>query len=142
MILKISPSQASGTVTAPPSKSMAHRQLIAAALGAQTSRIDNLEWSEDILATLDCLRALGADLERKDSAAAVGRSVAGPTGSVVIGGVDPFAAAEGVVLPCRESGSTLRFLLPLALLSGKTVVFTGSERLFERPLEQIGRAHV
>ena len=54
MNLIIRPSQASGTVQAPPSKSMAHRQLIAAALGPQTSRINNLEWSEDILATLDC----------------------------------------------------------------------------------------
>ena len=135
MNLIIRPSQASGTVQAPPSKSMAHRQLIAAALGPQTSRIDNLEWSEDILATLDCLRALGASIERKDGPAAIGRTVTAPTGSVVLGGADPFAVAEGTVLPCRESGSTLRFLLPLALLSGKTVVFTGSERLFERPLE-------
>jgi 3-phosphoshikimate 1-carboxyvinyltransferase len=113
---------------------MAHRQLIAAALGRQTSRIDNLEWSEDILATLDCLRALGASIERSQSAAAIGSTVTAPTGSVIIGGADPFAVAEGTVLPCRESGSTLRFLLPLALLSGKTVVFRGSERLFERPL--------
>ena len=122
MNLIIKPSQAQGTVWAPPSKSMAHRQLIAAALGAEPRKVENLEWSEDILATLDCLRALGASIERSGDTA-------------VLGGLDPFAVEEGAVLPCRESGSTLRFLLPLALLSGKTVSFTGSERLLARPLE-------
>ncbi len=122
MILNIQASQASGKVTAPPSKSMAHRQLIAAALAAEPRRVEPLEWSEDILATLDCLRAMGARVEQGER-------------SVSIGGLDPFAVPEGTVLPCRSSGSTLRFLLPLALLSGREVIFTGSERLLERPLE-------
>ena len=122
MILNIQASQASGKVTAPPSKSMAHRQLIAAALAAEPRRVEHLEWSDDILATLDCLRAMGARVEQEEQ-------------SVTLGGLDPFAVPEGTVLPCRSSGSTLRFLLPLALLSGREVVFTGSERLLERPLE-------
>ena len=122
MKLIIEPSQAAGVVTAPPSKSMAHRQLIAAALGEAPSRVQNLAWSEDILATLDCLQALGARVEREKNAA-------------VLWGLDPFAVRDDTVLPCRESGSTLRFLIPLALLSGRTVRFTGSERLLERPLE-------
>lgn len=122
MTLTIKPSQAIGKVTAPPSKSMAHRQLIAAALCDELRAVNNLEWSEDILATLDCLQALGATVERHEH-------------SVMIGGLDPFAAGEPVVLPCRESASTLRFLLPLALLSGREVSFTGSVRLLERPLE-------
>ena len=122
MNLLIKPSQASGTVTAPPSKSMAHRQLIAAALAKEPRAVENLDWSEDILATLDCLRAMGASVARSED-------------RVTIGSLDPFAVAEGTVLHCRESGSTLRFLLPLALLCGRTVVFTGSERLLERPLE-------
>ena len=126
MNLIIRPSQAIGSVTAPPSKSMAHRQLIAAALGQEARAVENLEWSEDILATLDCLRALGASIERSDSA-------------VTIGGLDPFAVEDGTVLPCRESGSTLRFLLPLALLSGRSVTFRGSERLLQRPLESYER---
>ena len=126
MNLIIRPSQAIGSVTAPPSKSMAHRQLIAAALGQVARAVENLEWSEDILATLDCLRALGASIERSDSA-------------VIIGGLDPFAVEDGTVLPCRESGSTLRFLLPLALLSGRSVTFRGSERLLQRPLEPYER---
>ncbi|MBO4418681.1 MAG: 3-phosphoshikimate 1-carboxyvinyltransferase [Oscillospiraceae bacterium] len=122
MDLIISPSQAIGTVTAPPSKSMAHRQLIAAALAREPRAVENLDWSEDILATLDCLRVLGASVER------------GETG-VVIGALDPFSQGDPITLPCRESGSTLRFLLPLALLSGREVTFTGSPRLLERPLE-------
>ncbi len=134
MNLIIRPSQAQGTVAAPPSKSMAHRQLIAAALGAEPRKVENLEWSEDILATIDCLRALGASVELSQGPVPYGKTVAVRTGTATLGGLDPFAVAEGTVLPCRESGSTLRFLLPLALLSGKTVSFTGSERLLERPL--------
>ena len=122
MKIRIKPSQAVGRVTAPPSKSMAHRQLIAAALGDAPRAVENLEWSEDILATLDCLRALGASVTRTETGA-------------VLGGLNPFAVEEGALLPCRASGSTLRFLLPLALLSGRTVTFAGTERLLERPLE-------
>lgn len=122
MRIRIKPSQAVGRVTAPPSKSMAHRQLIAAALGDVPRAVEHLEWSEDILATLDCLRALGASVTRTET-------------GVVLGGLNPLAVEEGTVLPCRASGSTLRFLLPLALLSGRTVTFTGTERLLERPLE-------
>lgn len=122
MVLNIQPSQAVGKVTAPPSKSMAHRQLIAAALAGEPRRVENLEWSDDILATLDCLRAMGA-------------SVAREADGVTLGGLDPFAVPAGTVLPCRSSGSTLRFLLPLALLCGREIVLTGSERLLERPLE-------
>ena len=88
MRIRIEQSQAKGKVTAPPSKSMAHRQLIAAALGAEPRAVDNLDWSEDVLATLDCLRALGASVSRKER-------------GVVLGGLDPFAVEEGTVLPCR-----------------------------------------
>ena len=126
MTRSIKPSQASGKVTAPPSKSMAHRQLIAAALCGEARAVDNLDWSEDVQATLDCLQALGACVKRLEH-------------GVVIGGLDPFAKGEPVVLPCRESASTLRFLLPLALLSGREVSFTGSARLLERPLEPYER---
>ncbi|MBQ1410711.1 MAG: 3-phosphoshikimate 1-carboxyvinyltransferase [Oscillospiraceae bacterium] len=126
MELLIQQSQASGTVTAPPSKGMAHRQLISAALGSEVRAVDNLDWSEDILATLDCLQALGACVERKET-------------GVQIGGLDPFANGAPLTLPCRESGSTLRFLLPLALLSGREVTFLGTPRLLERPLEPYER---
>ncbi|MBO5213678.1 MAG: 3-phosphoshikimate 1-carboxyvinyltransferase [Clostridia bacterium] len=118
MKLKITPSVAQGTVQAPPSKSMAHRLLICAGLSQGESVIENVAFSQDILATLDCLKALGATL-----------SVQGST--VTVWG-NPNPKAQGV-LPCRESGSTLRFFLPLCLLSdGGTL--TGSQRLMERPL--------
>lgn len=137
MDLIIKQSQASGTVIAPPSKSMAHRQLIAAALGSEARTVENLDWTEDILATLRCLEALGAHVTRSDGSFSLGGGFFSDSvarGSAVLGGLDPFAGEEPVTLPCGDSGSTLRFLLPLALLSGREVTFTGSARLLERPL--------
>lgn len=95
--------------------------LICAALSKGESLIENVDYNEDVSATLDCLEALGAAVERKSD-------------SVRIGKLNPFEINENAVLPCRESGSTLRFLVPLALLSGKSVTFKGSEKLFSRPL--------
>ena len=100
---------------------MAHRLLIGAALAKGTSLLSGVEYSEDVLATLDCLCALGAKITRDADRVTV----------------DPasFLQIETAVLPCRESGSTLRFLIPLALASGKKITFLGSERLFARPLD-------
>ena len=116
----IDKSRAEGTVTAPPSKSMAHRALICGALSGE-SRVNNLAYSKDISATLDCLIKMGAKTENTDD-------------GCIIGGLDPFAIKEGTVLYCNESGSTLRFFIPLCLLSGNRITLTGSSRLFERPL--------
>lgn len=115
------PSVAAGTVEVPPSKSIAHRALIAAAFAEGQSIVENLILSEDILATVDCLRALGAEiiLERN---------------TAIVNGVDPHRIPDRAVLPCRESGSTLRFLIPFALTTDKQFSFTGSPRLFSRPL--------
>ena len=121
MNVTILPGKAAGTVTAPPSKSMAHRLLICAGLSGGTSRITGVELNDDILATVDCLRALGARCD-----------VQGDT--VTVTGTDLRKAAPAEALRCRESGSTLRFFVPLALLCGKPVAFTGSEALFRRPL--------
>ena len=117
----IEKSTAVGCVEAPPSKSVLHRMLICAALSKEKSTINNAYYSEDILATLDCLEAMGAEIEKTQT-------------SVTVKGFSPFDIPENTVLPCRESGSTLRFLLPLALLCGKRVTFTGSEKLMSRPL--------
>lgn len=119
MRIRIYPSLAQGAVTAPPSKSMAHRLLICGALASGTSVIENVAFSQDILATMDCLKALGARF-----------IVSGTTVTVCGCGGKPKATS---VLPCRESGSTLRFCLPLCLLSGGGTL-TGSGRLMERPL--------
>lgn len=118
--VKIEKCRLSGTVTAPPSKSESHRLLIAAGLADGTSVIRNVGFSEDINATLDCLTALGAECR-----------INGDT--VTVTGADPKKRGA-VVFPCRESGSTLRFFVPIALLSENDADFTGSERLFQRPL--------
>ena len=116
----LSPSVATGVVTAPPSKSMAHRALICGAL-SKGSTIRNVAYSQDIEATLRCLQTMGATVERK--------------GDVLnIGGLNPFAIVPYTVLDCGESGSTLRFLLPLCLLASVPVILKGSRRLLERPL--------
>ena len=117
MKITIKKGRAIGRVVAPPSKSVCHRLLIAAALAEGESVIDNVAYSEDILATLDCLAALGAKIE-----------TLGNTVRVTGGGGKVQGAGE---LACRESGSTLRFLVPVALLGGKGV-FSGAERLIAR----------
>lgn len=115
------PSHLRGAIDAPPSKSMAHRYLIGAALSGQTCTLSGVDYSEDILASIDCLRALGA-------AVTIEKDVVR---------VDPrgFLQTKHPILECRESGSTLRFFLPLALCLGEEVVLRGSERLMERPLK-------
>ena len=120
MKVKVTPSRAIGRVIAPPSKSMAHRALICGAL-SRGSRITNLAFSKDIEATVGCLKTLGASVV-----------VSGNT--VDIGGFEPFNIPDEATLFCNESGSTLRFMIPLCMLAGKKVTLTGSERLFERPL--------
>ena len=121
MKLRIRPSRLSGRAIAPPSKSIAHRYLIAAALAEGESRIEGVSSSEDISATVDCLRALGAEITLK-----------GDTATVI--GFDPRTTAPEGPLVCRESGSTLRFLLPLCWLSGNPATLTAHGRLPERPL--------
>ena len=102
-----------GTVKAPPSKSMAHRALICAGLAEGKSVIDNIAASEDILATIDCLRALGAEINYDTEAM-----------RAEVKGTDPASRGEAS-LHCRESGSTLRFMLPLCALSDDPAALTG-----------------
>ena len=116
-----------GTVTAPPSKSCAHRLLLCAALSDGESTIENISLSQDVAATVDCLRALGVTFD-------FSRGSGQRPPAICVRGFDPFAAASAT-LPCRESASTLRFLLPLCQLSGNPMTFTGSPRLFTRPLD-------
>ena len=120
MNVLIRPGTARGTVAAPPSKSMAHRLLICAALADGESTVRGVDRSEDILATADCLAALGASLTWEGDA-------------VRILGCDPRKAGHAL-LRCRESGSTLRFMIPLCLLSGNPMRLEGSEKLLSRPL--------
>ncbi len=121
MKVRIFKSEAKGRISAPPSKSMAHRALICSALSEKSS-IKNIAFSKDIEATISCLTALGAKVKTEGN-------------SISIGALSPFAPIENATLFCNESGSTLRFLLPLCMLSDRKITLTGSERLFERPLD-------
>ena len=120
MIATFTPCKLAGTIVAPPSKSMAHRYLIGAALSKEICTLSGVDYSEDILASIDCLKALGAGI-----AIDADRVTVDPSG---------FMQADNPVLECRESGSTLRFFIPLALCLGKRVTLRGSQRLLERPL--------
>ena len=120
MLVTISPpARIGGTVSAPPSKSMAHRAVLCSALAKGTSHIENLEFSKDISATLAAAGQLCARVE------------SGPT-DVLVEGLGHFRPVFGPV-DCCESGSTLRFLIPLASLTGQSITFVGRGRLMERP---------
>ncbi|MBQ7117176.1 MAG: 3-phosphoshikimate 1-carboxyvinyltransferase [Clostridia bacterium] len=122
MKVKIEKSILKGEINAPPSKSMAHRLLICAGLSEDESEIDNIAFSEDILATLDCLCEMGAQIVKGES-------------TVKIKGVSPSNITDSKSFAARESGSTLRFFIPIALLSECEHSFTGYGRLMERPME-------
>ena len=119
MIVKIDKSLVSGAVFAPPSKSMAHRLLILAAMTGGRCKVENLDYSEDVLAMLDCIEALGARYVKDGAAVEI-------NGSQFLENVAP-------TLNCRESGNTLRFMIPLALTLNRGITLTGSARLMERP---------
>ncbi len=120
MTVTVKKSKAVGTVVAPPSKSVAHRALICAAL-SPCSTVKNLAFSKDIEATLKSLEALGANIQ-----------VCG--NDVKIGGLLIENLKNDTPLPCNESGSTLRFLLPLCMCNFGEITLRGTEKLFTRPL--------
>lgn len=121
MQVLIRPCELKGTVTPPPSKSMAHRLMIAAGLGSGESRVENVAFSKDIEATLRCMEALGCRYERQGGTLTLRGRCAG------------VPAAEFPHMDCGESGSTLRFLIPIALAMAGGGSFTGHGRLMERP---------
>ena len=108
-----------GAIAAPPSKSMAHRAVLCAALAKGTSHIRNLEFSKDIAATLAAAGQLCARVTTGENDA-------------VVEGLGQFRPVSAPV-DCCESGSTLRFLIPLASLTGQEITFVGRGRLMERP---------
>ncbi len=121
--ITINPTRLSGKVKVPPSKSFAHRAVISAFLSGKECTVKNLSPSEDILATLSCITSLGAKVEQNEdnSTATISR----------IEGRLP----KKVCLDCRESGSTLRFFIPIALCFCENVEFSGAGRLMKRPLK-------
>ena len=121
MRVSIKPGRAFGEIYAPPSKSMAHRLLISAMLAEGVSRIRGISDCEDVRATLDCMRALGIKAELDGS-------------DCVVWGKGIASLRPSLPLSCRESGSTLRFLIPIALSLGVTVMLTGEKGLMVRPM--------
>lgn len=110
-----------GEVTPPPSKSIAHRLLICAALGKEPCSIVCSAVNEDIMATMRCLNALGATI----------------TYSSGVFSVQPICLEKGGTLDCGESGSTLRFLLSVAAALGADATFVGSGKLPQRPMDAL-----
>lgn len=119
---KITPKQVKGCLQVPPSKSMGHRLLICAGLAHGTSVIRNIQHSKDMEATMDCLKSLGAKIE-------------GDYPDFTITGTSPKERKAEAVLNCQESGSTIRFMLPVAALSSQEAVLTGKGRLLSRPMD-------
>ena len=114
-----------GAVSAVPSKSQAHRLLIAAGLKKGSTAVRNVGRSDDVLATCACLEALGATIENKN-------------GDAFVRGIT--SVKKGGVLPAGESGSTLRFLLPVAAALGAECSFSGKGRLLSRPVASLTEA--
>ena len=121
MQVKIEKGTAHGKICAPPSKSMAHRLLICASLAKGVSTVYGVSSCDDVLATIDCLAELGARFEYDGD-------------TVRVTGANILSAVPQKPLYCRESGSTLRFLVPLCLLLDKNVMMTGSGMLMKRPM--------
>lgn len=122
---KVTPTKLKGEVKIPPSKSMAHRAVICAALGDGISKIRNIDFSDDIIATVSAMRALGAVITEMDDYLEVK--------GINYKGIDVVRDYERVV-DCNESGSTLRFLVPIALVFEGVTRFVGRGNLGKRPL--------
>ncbi len=123
--MEIWKSKVEGEVTASPSKSQTHRALICAALADGISTIYNPLLCDDTEATLQACEILGAKILSKSEEKVTIRGMSGI-----------FSGDEGEI-DCRESGSTLRFLLPLAAISGGKVYFAGRPSLVKRPVEEL-----
>lgn len=116
----IKPGALNGTVSVPPSKSAAHRAIICAALSDGTSIIEPVELSNDIKATIECMKKLGAEIQLENK-------------TLTVNGRNIFSA-DNIQLDCGESGSTLRFLIPVAAAGGVSTEFVGHGKLPERPI--------
>ncbi len=152
MDIKVYPGKLEGTVQAPPSKSLAHRALICAALADGVSRIRGISGSKDMDATIGCVRALGAQVDRNGADCRIRgifavsqdleKDAAGSDQGRAMDVADSAGHNSGLhsgaetlpVLDCIESGSTLRFMLPVAAALGAEAAFTGRGKLPERPM--------
>lgn len=120
MDVLITPSPLKGTIKVPASKSILHRAIIAASISNGTSIIRNINYSDDILRTIEAMKSLGVTFISEND-------------TLTIVGNDAFELSNNLI-DCHESGSTLRFLIPLLSLANEAVTFTGRESLMKRPL--------
>ena len=118
-VITLFPSNFEGTIKAPPSKSLSHRAIICAALANGVSRIDNIIYSDDIKATMNALESIGVTFTIHPR-------------HLIVKGVRRLKLRNKEVY-CNESGSTIRFLIPLLSLTNKEVNFLGEESLLKRP---------
>lgn len=116
----INKSKYSGTINVPSSKSYSHRYLIAAMLSSNSSVVSNIYYSNDVMATLNCMSSFGCEY-KKDS------------NSVTV--FNNNKVLEDPVFDCFESGSTLRFLIPISLTKYESVTFKGTDKLIERGID-------
>lgn len=128
MKMILSPSKLDGKIVAPASKSCMHRALICGAVADKPTKIICSSFSKDTHATIACLKELGAEFEYKKE-------------SITVYPINQNSADnKECVLDCNESGSTLRFMLPLAAALGRRCTFIGAKRLGERPLKPLCEA--
>ncbi len=119
----ITPSKLNGRIEIPSSKSLCHRAIICAALAKGKSVLTNICESDDIQTTLNAVKSMGAEVKNLGN------------GKYSIDGTNTFCNESAIKIDCRGSGSTLRFLIPLALNTHEDVIFTGRERLEKRSLK-------
>jgi len=127
MKVRIEKGTANGVIKAQPSKSYTHRLLIACALSKKESEVKNIVLSNDILATINCIKALGKEVD-----------ITGDHEKTIrIKNNDNFdlKSKDELIFDCLESGSTLRFFIPIALLLNKRVIFTGTKKLISRGIQ-------
>ncbi len=123
-MVNIKPAMLEGQVRIPPSKSIAHRAVIAAFLSKGKCSIENIDLSEDISATIGCIKTMGAQCKYNQK-----------NRTLEVFCEKLKSTARRITLDCGESGSTLRFFIPIALALGFKCKFTGRGRLMQRPLE-------
>lgn len=124
--LRLSPAKLQGQVTLPPSKSMAHRAIIAACLSQGQSIINNVQMSDDIIATIAGMEAFGAEVIKEETESNY---------RLIIKGIEGQGNKENRCIDANESGSTLRFLIPISSLFEGASNFVGRGQLGVRPLD-------
>lgn len=118
--ITIIPKKLKGLVKIPPSKSLGHRGIICASLSKGISTIENIDFSDDIIATIKAMETLGTEITCENN-------------KLIVNGKNTFAKTGGII-DCNESGSTLRFLVPLSIVKYNKIKFVGKGNLGKRPL--------